>query len=150
MIAAQRLADVFIVGHVQIAASVDGLVEVLCDGELIADLKSELGEDVFVIGVYADGGVVNLPLGVAANRAAADDGVVARLIQRVTVVSIEIEVHSGEGIGKRLGLLAALAVHPGKVAKGEGSRLGGGLLGRCAGSGDCGYRRGGSGRWRRN
>jgi hypothetical protein len=74
--------------------------------------------------------MIDLPLRVTTDGATADNGVVARLIERIAVVRIQIEVDGSERVSKRLGLLAALAVHPGEIAKWEWCRLGRGLLAR--------------------
>ena len=51
-----------------------------------------------VVGIWADSRIVYLPFGVADFGAAAHDGVVSRLIKRVIVIGIGIEVDSGEGV----------------------------------------------------
>jgi hypothetical protein len=45
------------------------------------------------------------------------------MIERVAIVGIEIKVDGRERVGKRLGLLAALHVHPSEIPKGKRSRL---------------------------
>ena len=69
-----------------------------------------------------------LPLGVAANGSAADNGVVARLIERIAIVGIQIKADGCKGVRERLRLLPALAVHPSEVAKSERCWFGGGMF----------------------
>ncbi len=144
MIAGDRLADVLVVGHGEVAAAVYGGVEVLRDAELVPGLQRELAQYILVVGIDADGGVVDLPLGVATDGAAADYGVVARLVERIAVIRVEIKVDGREGVRERLRLLPALAVHPGEIAERERRGFGVGLCGRGRGRG----RRGNQRLWR--
>src|ERR1017187_999798 len=119
MVAGDGLADVLVISDGKVSASVHRWVQILGDGELVARLESDLAEHILIVGIDANRGIVDLPLGVAADSAAADDGVVARLIEGVAIVGVQIEVDGRKGVGQRLGLLPALAVHPREVAEGE-------------------------------
>ena len=66
---------------------------------------------------------------VPAVKPAADDGFVARLIEGIAIVGIQIKVDCSKGVGQRLRLLPALAVHPGEVTKSEGRGFGGRMFG---------------------
>src|ERR1017187_10123565 len=89
MVAGDGLADVLVISDGKVSASVHRRVQILGDGELVARLESDLAEHILIVGIDANRGFVDLPLGVAAYSAAADDGVVARLIEGVAIVGVQ-------------------------------------------------------------
>jgi len=109
MVAFHGLTDVLVVGDAQVSAAVHGTVEILGNSELVTRLESEFAEHILVVGVDSYCGIIDLPLGVAADRAAADDGIVAQVIEGTAIVGVQIKVDCGIGVGERLRLLPALA-----------------------------------------
>src|SRR4029077_9410424 len=98
-------------------------IQILGDGGLVSGLERDLAQNILVVGIEPDSGIVDLPLSIAADGTAADDSIVARLIERVAVVGVKVQVDGCDGVGERLRLLAALTIHPRKVAESEGSGL---------------------------
>src|SRR5258707_13030640 len=84
---------------------------------MVPVVERDFANTILVVGVDANRGIINLPLGVAPDGATADNRVVKRLIERVAIVRIEIEADGGERVGQGLGLLAANRVEPGRTGR---------------------------------